>query len=175
MVCRVASASLVVPYTRAPSTVHHENPCVLGAKEWTKSEVATSPLPSRGPKGGQNCYVTLASLGSPRKGNKIRISDLTPAFSGMPRKGHEIRSGCITHAFSGAHIPKPRGLNVVDYTYISPTLGAPNNYGCAGPNECHWKKNSQMVCLCHKTPLKPPRGPFLKRGGFPKPPTLSDF
>ena len=49
-----------------------------------KSEVATSPLPSRGPKRGQKCYVTPAFSGipdtkhaeqnqkwSPTKGNKI--------------------------------------------------------------------------------------------------------
>ena len=47
--------------------------------------MAASPLPSRGPKGGQNCYVT-------------------PAFSGVlnTKRGEEIRSGCLTPAFSEA-------------------------------------------------------------------------
>ena len=49
------------------------------------------PLPSRGPKRGQNCYVT-------------------PAFSGVPTRGDKIRIGYLTHAFSEAHIPKPRGV-----------------------------------------------------------------
>ena len=38
--------------------------------------MATSPLPSRGAKRGQKCYVT-------------------PAFSGVPSKGDKIKSGCI--------------------------------------------------------------------------------
>ena len=51
----------------------------------TKSQVAPSPLPSRRPKRGYNCYVTRS-----------------PAFSGVPNKGHEIRRGYLTPAFSGA-------------------------------------------------------------------------
>ena len=51
----------------------------------TKSEVGTSPLPSRGPTNGRKCYVT-------------------PTYSEIPRtKGDKMRSGCLTHAFSGAH------------------------------------------------------------------------
>ena len=70
------------------------HPCILGCpkevknatsplhsrgspnKEGTKSEVATSPLPSRGPKRGQKCYVT-------------------PTFSEVPnaKRGEKIRSG----------------------------------------------------------------------------------
>ena len=38
--------------------------------------MATSPLSSRGPTSGRNCYVT-------------------PAFSGVPNKGDKIKSGCI--------------------------------------------------------------------------------
>ena len=38
----------------------------------TTSEVATSPLPSRRPKRGWRCYVTLAFSGVPNKGDKIR-------------------------------------------------------------------------------------------------------
>ena len=42
--------------------------------------------PSRGPKRGRNCYVTLAFSGVPnaKRGRKIRIGSLTPAFSGVP-------------------------------------------------------------------------------------------
>ena len=50
----------------------------------TISEVAASPLPSRGPTRGRICYAT-------------------PAFSMVPNKGDKIRSGCLTLAFSGAH------------------------------------------------------------------------
>ena len=55
-----------------------------GQARGAKSEVATSPLPSRGPKRGQKCYVTPTFSGipnakrveqnlkwSPTKGNKI--------------------------------------------------------------------------------------------------------
>ena len=60
--------------------------------------MATSPLPSPGPKRGRNCYVT-------------------PAFSGIPNANREekIRSGYLTLAFSGAQertelLRKPRIL-----------------------------------------------------------------
>ena len=43
------------------------NPYVLGGPQWngTKSKVATSPLPSRGPDTGRYCYVTPAFSGVP--------------------------------------------------------------------------------------------------------------
>ena len=64
-------------------------------EEGTKSELAPSPLPSRGPKRGQACYVT-------------------PAFSGVPKRGDKIRIGCLTPAFSGAETPSAGGeLEVV--------------------------------------------------------------
>ena len=50
----------------------------------TKSKVANSPLPSRGPTSGRKCYAT-------------------PAFLGVPKQGDKIRSGCLTPAFSGGH------------------------------------------------------------------------
>ena len=61
------------------------NPCVLKAplEKGTKSELATSPVPSRGPESGRNCYVT-------------------PAFSVLPTTRNKIRIGHITHVFSWA-------------------------------------------------------------------------
>ena len=50
----------------------------------TKSEVAASPLPCRGPASERNCYVT-------------------PTFSGIPKQGNKIRKSCLTLAFSEAH------------------------------------------------------------------------
>ena len=50
----------------------------------TKSELAASPLPSRGPISGRNCYVT-------------------PAFSGVSKEGDKIRIGCLTPTFLEAH------------------------------------------------------------------------
>ena len=80
---------------------------------WTKSQLATSPLPSR------NCYVTPAFSGvrNAKQGEKIAIGSLTPAFSGahkwrrscitlafsgVPKQGKKIRIGCLSPPFSGA-------------------------------------------------------------------------
>ena len=111
----------------ATSPLHSWDPQQRG----TKSEVAASPLPSRGPTWGRKCYVTLAfsripnakrgeqktQKGSPTKGNKIRSGCVSPIFSGaqtgqemlrhpcmlgIPKKGEKISSGCLTPAFSGA-------------------------------------------------------------------------
>ena len=73
--------------------------------EGGKPRVVTSPLPSRGPTRGQNCYVT-------------------PAVSGVSNEGDKIKSGYLTNAFSGAHnweellhnpcmlvVPQARGQN----------------------------------------------------------------
>ena len=48
----------------------------------TNSELATSPVPSRGPTSGRNCYVTPALSGCPSKRDKIKVGRLTPAFPG---------------------------------------------------------------------------------------------
>ena len=44
------------------------HPCILGDRQQngTKVEVATSPLPSRGPKRGRKCYATPAFSGGPK-------------------------------------------------------------------------------------------------------------
>ena len=75
------------------------NPCVLGGPQNTgkKLELAPTPLPSRGPTSGWDCYVTPAFSGVPRTGDKNRIGYLTPAFSGTTS-----RWNCyVTPAFSG--------------------------------------------------------------------------
>ena len=81
--------------------------------------MATSPLPSQGPKRGRKCYVTHAVWGSPtpsaggnsevatsplhsrgpRRGQKCYV---TSAFSRVPSR-EKFRSGYLTPAFSGAH------------------------------------------------------------------------
>ena len=45
--------------------LHH--PCILGdpLQRGTRSEMAASPLPSQGPKRGQNCYITFVFSGIP--------------------------------------------------------------------------------------------------------------
>ena len=84
------------------------HPCILGDPQHraTKSEVATSPLPSRGSKRGRKCYVTPAFLGipnkgeqnqkwSPKKGNTIRSGYLTPTFSGVQKRAGMLCHPCI--------------------------------------------------------------------------------
>ena len=54
--------------------LHH--PCILGDPQHrgTKSEVAASPLPSRGPKRGRKCYVTPAFSGPLQKGTETKVA-----------------------------------------------------------------------------------------------------
>ena len=54
--------------------------------------MATSPLPSWGPKTGRDCGVTSAFSGVPntKRGGKIRSGYLTPAFLGA-QKGAGLR------------------------------------------------------------------------------------
>ena len=102
------------------------HPCILGGHQrqaqGAKSEVATSPLPSRGPKRGRKCYVTPAFSGVPNakrgehnqkwlphlcllKGPKEggnATSSLHSAGSPTPSIRSKIRSGYVTLAFSGA-------------------------------------------------------------------------
>ena len=62
-----------------------------------KYEVATSLLPSRGPKRGRNCYVTLAFSEVPntKRGEKLRTGCLTPAVSGAQKRAEVLRNPCI--------------------------------------------------------------------------------
>ena len=77
------------------------NPYILGDPQrqarGQKSELATSPLPSRGPKRGRNCYVTPAFTGIPnaKRGKKIRSGYLTFAFSGAQKRAELLRNPYI--------------------------------------------------------------------------------
>ena len=53
----------------------------------TKSEKATSPLPSRGPKRGRNCYVTPAFSGVPNKREENQKWLPHPCLLGVPKEG----------------------------------------------------------------------------------------
>ena len=59
--------------------------------------MATSPLPSWGPKRGQDCYVSLAFSGIPntKHGEKIKSGYLTPAFLGGQNGAGVRRNPCI--------------------------------------------------------------------------------
>ena len=82
-----------------------------------KSEVAASPLPSRGSTSGRKCYVTPPFSRVPKQGNKCK-SGCLPCLLGGPQEGgsatyllhsrvskygDRMRSGCLNPAFSGAH------------------------------------------------------------------------
>ena len=72
------------------------HPCILGGpqKRGAKSKVATSPLPSRGPKRGRKCYVTPAFSGVPKKGeqNQKWLWLPHPCFLGGPKEGRNATS-----------------------------------------------------------------------------------
>ena len=88
----------------ATSPLHSQG---IPKQRGTKSEEATSPLPSRGPKGGRKCYVTPAFSAipntkrgeqnrkwSPTKGNKIRSDYLTLAFSRTQKRVEMPHNPC---------------------------------------------------------------------------------
>ena len=58
----------------------------------TKSEVAASPLPSRGPKRGRKCYITRAFLGIPNLGDKNQKWLPHPCLLGGPKEGGNATS-----------------------------------------------------------------------------------
>ena len=69
----------------------------------TKSELATSPLHSRGGKNGWKCYVTLAFSGIPKRmGTKSELA-ASPLLSRVPKRG---RKCYVTPALLG--VPKQR-------------------------------------------------------------------
>ena len=59
--------------------------------------MATTPLPSLGPKRGGNCYVTPTFTGIPnaKRGKKIRSGYLTRAFLGAQKRAELLRNPCI--------------------------------------------------------------------------------
>ena len=83
-----------------------QNPCILGVpkQRGTKSELAASTQPSRGPKNGRKRYIIPAFLGVPKqRGTKSEM-----AASTLPSRGPKQWRKCyITRAFSG--VPKQRG------------------------------------------------------------------
>ena len=65
------------------------------ATRGTKSEVATSPLPSRGPKKGAELLCNPCILGRPQQGHKIRSGYLTRVFSGAQKTAELLCNPCI--------------------------------------------------------------------------------
>ena len=90
-----------------------DHPCILGDPQLrgTKLKVAAPPLPSRGPKRGRKCYITLAFLGIPNVGDKnqkwlphpclvgglgegpIAMSTVHSRGSPTPSTGRKFKSG----------------------------------------------------------------------------------
>ena len=99
---KIRSGCLTLSFSEAQKRAEMvRHPCILQSPQrqarGAKSEVATSPLLSRRPKSGQNCYVTAASRGSPtpRAGSKIRSGCLTPTFPGDQKRAEMLRHPCI--------------------------------------------------------------------------------
>ena len=96
----------------------------------TKSEVATSPGPSRGPKRGRYCYVTHAFLGVPnaKRGDKIKRSGyLTPAFSAAQKSTKLL---CNPYILGGLQ-RQARGQNKKKWLPHPGILGGPKEGGIA--------------------------------------------
>ena len=115
------------------------HPCILGDPQHrgTKSEVATSPLPSRGPKRGRKCYVIPAFSGipnakreeqnqkwSPTKGNTIRSARLTRASSGAQMRAEMLHHPCILGD------PQHRGTKSEVATSPLPSRGPKRGWKC---------------------------------------------
>ena len=91
----------------------------------TRSQVATSPLLSPGPKRGRNCYVAPAFSRVPNKGDKIRSGCITPAFSGAQKRAELLRNPCILGG------PRQTGQNQKWLPHPC-LLGGPKGGGIAG-------------------------------------------
>ena len=61
----------------------------------TTLEVATSPLPSQGPKSGRNCCVTPHSRGVPTKWDTIRTGHISRAISGAHDWAELLCNPCV--------------------------------------------------------------------------------
>ena len=132
-------------------------------------KVATQSLPPRGspplqsgghiqkwPTSGQRGYVTPAVWGIPTASERAAESQVAAVTSGKSY-------------FGGGHTTK-RGFQSRGTTSKVAELGGMTKLWMCSPKESPKKIFAEMVCLRRKTPLKPPHEPFLKRGGFSKPP-----
>ena len=122
------------PWTDASSSSVTRRPCGMGSLGWTaakwaevlrhpafsgipkqrgtKSELATSPLPSRGPNRARKCYITPAFSGIPKQ----RETKLELAASPLPSRGPKRgRRRCVTPTLV---FPRHKG----PYLSISGTL-----------------------------------------------------
>ena len=92
---KIRSGCLNLAFSGAQKRVEVlQNPCVLGGPQTRGqgSEVVASPLPSRVPKRGRNCYQTCVFSGVPDKGDKIRSGCLNPVFLGAQKRAELLRN-----------------------------------------------------------------------------------
>ena len=100
---KIRSGCLTRAFSRAQKRAEMlRHPYILGDPQHrgTISEVAASPLPSRGPKRGRKCYITPAFSGVhcrrgrkqkwPTKGRKCYV---IPALPGVPKQGDKVKGG----------------------------------------------------------------------------------
>ena len=156
------------PQKRAEMLRH---PCILWGPlrqaHGAKSEVAASPLLSRGPKKGRKCYVTPALSGVPNAKRRGQIQKWLPHpyFLGGPEEGGngmsplhcpgsptasaggETRGGCLNPTFSGA----PKRAEMLHHPCIlmgSPTPSAKGKFrsGCLTPPFSGAQKRAEMLC-----------------------------
>ena len=152
-------------------------------------KLATSPLPYRGspplqsggqnqkwPTSGQIGYLTPAVSGIPAAAERGAKSERAhkwanwlphPCRIGDPRRfraGGKIRN--VQKKSGNATSPLHCGGSLAKGTKSKVAeLGARTKLWMCSPKEQHQKKIAQMMCVRRKTPLKPPLGPFLKKGG----------
>ena len=125
-----------------------------------KSEVAASPLPSRGPKGGRKCYITPAFSGIPNNGeqnqkwvhhsyllgdpqSQTRGAKSNVAASPLPSQGPKTGRKCyVSPAFLGVPNAK-RGEQNQEW---SPTKGEKIGSGCLTPAFSGAQKRTEMLC-----------------------------
>ena len=126
--------------------------------EGEKSKLASSPLPSRGPTSGRNCYVTPAFSGIPnaKRREKIRIGCLTPAFSGAQKRVGLLRHPCILGG------PQQRGDNQ-NWLPHPCLLGGPQVGGIATSPLHSWGSPRNGRKSEWAAPALPSRGPTSGR------------
>ena len=118
----------------------------------TKSEVAASPLPSRGPKRGQDCSVTPAFLGIPnaKRGQKKKLVVVPnkgeqnqkwlphPCLLGGPKEGGNARSPLHSR---GSPTPSAGSKK----QKRSPTKGNKIRSGCLNPAFSGAQKRARLL------------------------------
>ena len=96
---KIRSGRLTPAFSRAQKRAEMlRHPYILGGpqqrgtKSEVKLEVATSPLPSHGPKKGRKCYITPAFLVVPNKGEQNQKWLPHPCLLGGPKEGGNATS-----------------------------------------------------------------------------------